>query len=249
MPSVIPTVFILCAGSSSRMGGEIKQLLYVMGEPMIRRTIRQIREHNPDIKIYVITWRDELKFKDVFVIDTKVPPRQMTDSISFSRRYWREQNIFLVGDAVYGDEIIKDILEHDGDNCIFYKDVCPNKNHTERFAWVFSKQEIPGIEEHLDKTARIFANTQYERCCGLWKICYATYPEWLARLICPVTYTNNSHPYLRYIRPFRDFFVFHIHSFWKPQRFISLIKVDDSITTDIDTPEEYEDFVASGVVV
>lgn len=50
-----PTVFLLAAGRSQRFNYRPKQLLRFRGETILQRTIRLIREINPDIPIYLVT--------------------------------------------------------------------------------------------------------------------------------------------------------------------------------------------------
>jgi hypothetical protein len=245
---MIPTVFLLCAGSSRRVG-TTKQLLPVGGEPMIRRTIRLVREINPEIKIYMITWHPELMFDDVTVIDTRTRPPQLTDTILFSKPYWQDRNIFLTGDTVYDKGTMAKILSDGEDITIFCRDSCPMKPSSERFTFSFSKDDSEKVTRLLQKCSRIYLGTTHEGCCGLGKICYSTKPEFLIGLVSPVLYIDGTHNYLHLIRPFRDFFIFHIYrDFWKPWNTITLKPVTDNITTDIDTPEEYRDFLALGVV-
>jgi hypothetical protein len=242
-----PTVFLLCAGFSKRVGST-KQLLPVGGEPIIRRTIRLIREIDPSISIYMLTWKPELMFDDVIVIDTGGRPPQLSDTILFSRPYWKERNIFLTGDTIYGERTMKKILADMKGITVFYRDSCPTKPSSERFTFSFSIEDSERVIQLLQKSSRIYTGTTHETCCGLGKICYATKPEYLMWLISPIVYIDGTHQHIRLVRPFRDFFIYSIHQFWKPWDTIRLVPVDDAITTDIDTMEEYNTFVSLGLV-
>jgi len=241
-------VFILAAGSSTRFNGEIKQLLPVNKEPIIRRTIRLIKEYDPDIVIYVLTWKDPLKFSDVKVIDTKIKPLQLSDTMLISVPYWGERNVFLLGDVVFEEGDIKNILTYTENPSMFYKYSCSIKPNLERFAFVFDGPYSDIVIELLKKSSRIFENTTHLPCCGFLKICYATRDERLIPFISPVIYTDGSHPYIKFIRPFRDFIVYHVWQSWEPRKIIKVIPLAEGFTTDIDTPEEYKNFLDSGAL-
>ena len=242
-------VFILAAGASRRCGGQIKQLFLINGEPIIRRIIRQIREVDPNIKIHIITWHNSLKYPDVGIIDTIKKPDELADSILFSVPYWGERNIILVGVAVFSDKVIKNILLYNGKFAIFGTVCCPTKNGSERFAISFLKEESQTVINLLKKSARIFKNSAWEGVAGLQKLCYATHDERLIPFICPYFYHRNEMPlHIRIVRPFRDFLEYHIMYLWIPRRIMKYINIKDPITTDIDSIEEYNKFIASKVV-
>lgn len=243
-------VFILAAGSALRFGGTVvKQMLPVGGEPIIRRTIRLIREFDPAIKIHIISWHDVLRFDDVIYIDTGTKPNQMTDSMLLSEPYWGDQNIFLTGDTVFGESTMREILSYKDGVTMFFRDSCPTKPHAERFAFRFSKEDKDTVIALLQKSSRVFTGTSYETDFGMTKICYATHNERWLWLIAPITYTDGTHGFIEYIRPVRDYLIYKLWPYiWKPDNTFSLIPIDDAITTDIDTMEEYEDFLKLGLV-
>jgi len=229
-------VFILAAGSATRFGGAIKQLLPYRGEPIIRRTIRLLKEDDPTIQPYVVTWHNELKFSDVKVIDTKTQPSQLSDTILLTEPYWGDKNVLLLGDVVYTESAIRNILANDNGISIFYRDRCPNKPHSERFALTFPKEYSDVLKELCIKSARIFKGTDFEDAGGFYKLCYATHKESLLPYVSPVKCN-------KYIRPFRDFIIFHIYPAWKPKQTLTLVPISDLITTDVDTKEDYENLL------
>ena len=246
-----PQVFILAAGNSKRCGGQLKQLFLINGEPIIRRMIRQVREFNPDIKIHVITWHDELKFDDTIIIDTKIKPMQSSDSVLFSVPYWGDRNVVLVGDGVFTDETLRDILSYNGDFAMFGRLSCSVKPGSERVAFAFGKTESQKVIDLLKRTNQIFKNSSREDFGGLQALCWATHEDWELLLTLPLTYTDKKMPlYIRIIRPVRDYLAYRVFfNLWKPRKIIKFIPVVDSITTDIDTVEEYNLFVESVVIL
>ena len=235
-----PRVFILAAGSARRFNGCIKQLLPVAGEPIIRRTIRQVREHKPDAAIWVVTWHPDLMFPDVAVIDTGTQPPQLADSMLWSKPLWGDRTIFLLGDVVYGDQALRDILEYSGPLAVIGRDHCRIKPNSERFALTFPGHQNKTVAELLRKSTSIFANTAYENIAGIYKICLASQPAW-KRIHC------TDYPVHSLLRPFRDYFVWHVLGgpLWYPDTFRTIL-VDDDMTTDIDTPEDYAAFLELG---
>jgi len=232
-------VFILAAGTSRRFGGKIlKQELPINGEKIIRRIIRQVREYDNRINIYILTWHDTLKFGDVNIIDTKVRPQELSDTILLSYPYWGKRNVILLGDVVYSNDTINKILSHNNGVTIFARDKCPIKSSSERVALTFPIEYSNYLWLLLHKAARIFRYDGREGHAGMQKICLSTKPDWLL----PFVHNTPIHPL---IRPFRDYFIYHIYTTsWYPSFPVHLELVDDSITTDIDTPEEYQKFIA-----
>lgn len=217
---MIPTVFILAAGEAHRFGGIVKQNLPFRGEPIIRRTIRQIRETNPDIPIYIITWRKELVFQDTLTINTQKKTPSVSASILFSESYWDQVNIFLTGDTIYYEDTLKDILNIE--NYYMAGKLKPIfKDHTERYAYIFTKED-------------------HDKVC---EMCIAAYDiPGLSGLVSahyPMIYWNVPGIF----RPFKDYLVYHVI----PKRYRSLsthFEITDA-TDDIDTPEEYQRYLRS----
>jgi len=240
-------VFILASGTSRRFNGKIKHLLPVFGEPIIRRTIRIIRQIScfEDYEIYVVTHHKELKFDDVKIIDTIFKPRQLCNTILMTRPYWGDKNVILLGDVVYGERALACILSSNFNGIeMFYKDSCDVKPNSERYAVRFSSNNADLFGNLLNKASRVFEGSSMEDYGGLYKICFATRTELFLQLTSPLTYTDRRNTWLRrLIRPFRDYFVYHIYQTWKPARIIKLRKINDIITTDIDSQEDYDNFM------
>ena len=237
------SVFILAAGSARRFNGTVKQLLPVNGEPIIRRMIRQVREHKPDAAIYIVTWHPELMFPDVNIINTILQPEQLAHSMLWSEPYWGPRNIFLLGDVIFGDRAIQMVLDYTGPLAVFGRDECPIKGN-ERMALSFPIWGKGAFLQLLHKSIPLFRNTALENSGGICKVCLATKPYWKMILTNCVQFRSIFYPL---VRPFRDFFVWHVLGgpLWYPETFRTIL-IDDDITTDIDTPEEYAAFLEMG---
>lgn len=229
----LPTVFITAAGTAERFNRDVKQLLTINGEPIIRRTIRLIREYNKDIPIYVITWDDRLKFDDVLIIDTVKTTPSVVESILFSRQYWDQQNIFLLGDVIFHPHTLHQILAYNKTG-MFGRRSHVIKPGSERFALTINHYDFEYMED-------------------LCAICHDIMPcgDGHGGLFClfVVAHDPRLYPILpvklekfKVIRPARDWIYYHLlfRLLWKPWFFV---EVNDPYTTDIDTPEEYAHFL------
>ena len=223
---MIPTVFILAAGNSSRFGGNVKQLADINGEPLIRRTIRLVREFNPDIPIYIVTFRKELQFDDCLTINTVKPTGCVSQSILFTEPRWGRLNVFLVGDGVFYQDTLNEVLSTK-EYTMFGKRGTAEKP-PERFALVFSKKDRDSVIKTCIASYGLLGFRGY---------CLGCYPKilWLKQLELPLL-----------LRKPRDVLVFNIlQKIWN---FYELpynhIYLTDN-TQDIDTPEDYEHVRAS----
>ncbi len=229
----MPTVFITAAGKAERFNGDVKQLLPINGEPIIRRTIRLIREYNPDIPIYVIAWDDRLKFDDVLVIDTVKTTHSVIESILFSRQYWDQQNVFLMGDVIFHPHTLQNILSY-GKTGMFGRREHVVKPGSERFAVTINQADFEYME-NLCATCHDVID-RGDGHGGLFCLSVAAKDPRL-RPILPVNMKR-----FKFIRPARDWIYYHLlfRVLWKPWFFV---EVDDPYTTDIDTPDEYSHFL------
>jgi choline kinase len=225
--SATPTVFIAAAGDSKRFPGYIKQLLPVYGEPIIHRTIRLVHEIDPDIPIYIITWKKELMFNDAIIINTVKPTSCLTDTILFSEPYWSQTNVFLLGDVVYYPESLKRIINS---RCLKIFGTTQNngKPYSERFALTFQKcdhdtmmEKCVECEDYLDTDIG-----------GLTRLSIAFKHPLTRRFV----YLN-----LGCLQPVKSFLGNRVFkSFWWKT---SLFEEIGDMTDDIDTPKEYEKYI------
>ena len=107
-------VFILCSGNQERYNNtiknpnysKIKQLININGEPLLHRTIRQLKKR--DIKPIIVTHLPELK------IGKWIEPQDRTYTISTLKstsHLWDEKTIILLGDVLYTEYALKKIIE------------------------------------------------------------------------------------------------------------------------------------------
>ena len=229
----IPTVFILAAGAGSRFPNGVKQLLPVYNdEPIVYRTIRLVHEFDPRIPIYMVTWRKELMFNNLITIDTKKPTTSASDSVLFAEPWWGKANLFLHGDAIYCRDSLHNMLGSCGDFHLYGKvhDDNPFAKHPEgniqreQFALSF-----PIEDKDLIMKACVGAGDLQ----GFRGLCLALYPNLLA-------FSRTQ----KIPRCARDFLFYHV--IWKFKNFYvsprGFVELYDH-TTDIDTPEEYKEFI------
>lgn len=221
-----PSVFILAAGNGSRFEGVTKQMLPIDGEPIIRRTIRLVREHDPTIPIYIATWNPVLKFDDVLIVDTVKPTRCLTDTILFTEPWWTQTNVFLLGDVIYYPGSMAKILDSRRMK-IYGSTSCDGKPYSERFAFTFQKCDH---------------NLVMDKCVECEELMDLNIGG-LARL--SITFTHPMIRSLVYIdlpglTPIKRFFGSHVFkSFWWKT---SMFEEIGDATNDIDTPEEYKKY-------
>jgi len=102
---------ILAAGKCERFGGKVKQLLPVNGEPIILRTIRQLKENGVcDIK--VVSNRPEIQEA---MGEVYLPSEHsgVVGAIDACRDLWETEQqrvVFLLSDVVWTDEAIKSVV-------------------------------------------------------------------------------------------------------------------------------------------
>lgn len=123
--------YIILADSINRQfQKEPRQLLEINGEPIIKRTIRLLKENG--VKDVIITSHD--KRFDNLGAKRYEPLRNEYNPVN-DTGYWlnafpvellKEPICFLFGDVYYSDEAIKTIVETDTDSTLFF---CTYENH------------------------------------------------------------------------------------------------------------------------
>jgi len=110
-------VFILCAGEARRFGGTLKQLLKLGDTCILGRQLTQLNERG--ISPTVVTLNPEIKgYSEQFDATVISPPLQTLttcDTILFTAPYWDEHTIILLGDVIYSNRILDEILTLEGD--------------------------------------------------------------------------------------------------------------------------------------
>jgi len=107
---MVLNIIIGAGGNQSRWDGKIpKHLVDICGEPLLVRTLRQIRGHkvfvlsdNPSIKVY---WPSAFMPKE---------KRYVIESYLSARNKWGEQTVLMHGDVLFGPETMQKILNYRG---------------------------------------------------------------------------------------------------------------------------------------
>ncbi len=227
------SVFITAAGTADRFNGEVKQLLSIMGEPIIGRTIRLVKQISPESKIYIITWREVLKYFGVSVLHTHKPTPTVIDTILFSRPYWTYQNIFLLGDVVYHPQTLKNILQSDKTRIWGRKTGDLIKSNNERYALTINSKDVQYI---INKCKLSKESIPYTSEHGGLLNLLMVMQKFPIRLLFPIKLKK-----LAFLRPVRDFGYYHIYKQFLPHG-PHFEVIDEPYTTDIDTFDEYLKF-------
>lgn len=217
--------FITAAGSADRCGGECKHLYVVDMEPIILRTVRLIHKVDPDAKVGIISWRDELKhIPRTEYIDTRRATPSLAYTMYFTSGYLGNRNIILIGDTTFTQELIEQIYKCTDDFMVFGRIKSKISNTPERYALTFSGKMNYEVMHGLERC--IFHPLRNEvPCCmtkGLaWKLGYLyTYRSGIIGWI----FWHLCKPIIWYIA-----------------RSTPMVEVTDPRVMDVDTPEELEE--------
>lgn len=168
--------YIILADSS--IGFELpKQLSVVCGEPIIKRTIRLLKENG--IKDITITSHDkrfdnlgairyEPKFNDYNPIDPKSPWLK-----AFPIELMEEPTCYLFGDVYYSENAIKTIVEKDNNDILFfctYQNKSPLyiKHHDEPLA--FKVYDFDKFKYHINRLIDMWNNDETLRRPITWEL-------------------------------------------------------------------------------
>jgi len=161
-----PSIFIMCAGLATRFNGICKQLLPLNDDQTI---LDRILEQTSEYKPFVVTHnQDILDLVYTRGITTILPASYETlcNSILSTQHRWTDRVIILLGDVVYSNRVMQDILT-ETDPLMFFGD------EYEMYALTFSTESRPEIISALTEGAthpfgklryayRSFANTSWK---------------------------------------------------------------------------------------
>lgn len=177
-------VLIPCAGMATRWFGDTpKQLLPVLDEPILHRTVRLVREVAPDAQIQVIVPDlDDDRFKvpgtrrAVAKLD---PSRSQADKFLSSRHLWAksDRTVILWGDVFFTRAAIRAIFEFDGSWAMFARltrSSITGKNHKEPFAWSIAPDAHPVLDAGIDECVREARAGRLLNWSGSWHVYKAT---------------------------------------------------------------------------
>jgi len=151
---------ILAAGIQERWGKEKlpKQLVDIAGEPLLSRTVRQVK--SLDWQPVIITHHSEIlnQYENCVQPDAR---RWLSETLLSTEELWADKTAILLGDVVWPKEILADVLE-------FPRYPTISGNYCEIFAATFGRDDKDQI-----RSAAEWATDQAElkKCQGkMWDV-------------------------------------------------------------------------------
>ena len=109
-------VFILASGEQVRFeGSELKQLLILKGQSIIRRIQKQFEIYYP---VWGITCHEEIT-GEVCEFITPEKHRWTVETLKSTAKYWTDRTIVLLGDVIFTENAVDKIVMYKGDFQIF----------------------------------------------------------------------------------------------------------------------------------
>ena len=143
-------VFILCAGEARRFGGTLKQLLKIGDTTILGRQIEQLKKHSASP--IVVTLNPETKgcaeSLGASVISPPLQTSGATETILFTRPWWDERTIILLGDVIFSNIILNAVMTQPGDIRVF-------GHKFEIFATSFNEPVYEDVVAALERTRKI----------------------------------------------------------------------------------------------
>ena len=169
--------YIILANSNDKTFNIPRQLIEINGEPLIKRTIRLLKENGvKDITVIAKDKRfDELKEKRYEPIDSDY-------DYTTGKGYWLnafpfelmdEPVCFIWGDVYFSEEAIKTIVNTDTDSTMFFcsrnnKSTDYIKQHDEPFAYKIVDTEL--FKHHIDKVKKLYDEGKTVRHPIVWEL-------------------------------------------------------------------------------
>lgn len=112
---MVPTIIIGAGGKQTRWSGTTpKHLVKICGEPLLVRTLRQLKNH----KVYVLSDNpDIIKVSPTAIMPAK--SRYVIEAYLNTKHLWGEQTVLMHGDVLYGAETMRKILNYRGKAMFF----------------------------------------------------------------------------------------------------------------------------------
>ena len=168
---------ILCDSDNVEPFTEPRQLSLVNGEPLIKRTIRLLKENG--VQDIVVTSHDK-RFDDLGVV--RHEPMQNDYKPRENKGYWlsafpvellNEPVTFLLGDVYYSEKAIKTIIENNTDKVLFF---CSYKNTDQRYIkhhdepFAFKVTDCDMFKEHIARVKTLFDEGKTGRHPIAWEL-------------------------------------------------------------------------------
>jgi len=160
-----PSIIILCAGKQTRwqfpngrrpIEYPSKHFISIWGEPLIKRMVRQL-----PIMPWVIGNTTELLSLNECAGFNPDPTPNKSYSILSHDGLWGSRTIILLGDVLFSDKTLADILNCADDVAFFGRD-------SEMFAFVFSDDYAERMKQHLYEASKLGGSLWdlYRVVCG-----------------------------------------------------------------------------------
>lgn len=219
--SAYRNVLIVCGGRGDRWNnylGVPKQLAPIEGEPLLARTVRQVRARG--LIPAVVAQPHDNRFN---VAGAAVAWAEPSPDLGGAARYWdsrdvwslRSRTVILHGDVWFSDEALERILTFDDGWTCFARLNANRLTHKptgELFGVSFSPADIGDFERAILRAAQLWQEGVISRCIG--------FEIWRAMQGLPDAEVRGSTPYRNVGR---------------------CVEIDDW-TDDLDRPHDYERF-------
>ncbi len=168
---------ILCDSDNVEPFTEPRQLSLVNGEPLIKRTIRLLKENG--VQDIVVTSHDK-RFDDLGVV--RHEPMQNDYKPRENKGYWLsafpvelmgEPVTFLLGDVYYSEKAMQTIVESNTDTVLFF---CSYKNGDERYIkhhdepFGFKVCDADLFKTHIERVKRMYDRGETGRHPIAWEL-------------------------------------------------------------------------------
>lgn len=160
---------IMANGRGARWGSHLgipKQLIEIDGETLLRRTVRQVSQFDPNAEV-IISSSDERH--DTEGATRYVPERNVIELDRFVEELITNDTCFLYGDTYYSDDAIRIITHSSSQSVDFFGD--------ERSIVAVSCHDESLLRKHLNNVRQAFAEGKIENCIG-WQV----YQSFIGRL-------------------------------------------------------------------
>lgn len=169
--------YVILANSNDKTFDIPRQLIEINGEPIVKRTIRLLKENG--VKDIIVTACDK-RFDG---LDAKrYEPKNYNYDYKTGKGYWlnafppelmNEPVCFIWGDVYFSEEAIKTIVETDTDSALFFCSYKNNKKeyikeHDEPFAYKIVDTKL--FMEHVEKVKRMYDEGKTIRNPIVWEV-------------------------------------------------------------------------------
>jgi len=152
---------IMADGKSSRWNNYLgipKHLIEIDGEPIIKRTIRLLREYDPSCEIVVTSHNQDYEFPGSVRYE---PHNNVLEIDRFTQELISDNTCFLYGDTYYSNDAIERIVNTETDSVLFFGNSDSIVAVKVRDSKLFRK--------HVDQVRQLFLKGAIDKCAG-WQV-------------------------------------------------------------------------------